>query len=122
MSPLSFTWVAKSYNAGNLKDLRTDSAGLVANRSHCKSAGNVWLKPGASGRITKGRADQKRRGFRPTVVGKVMPTDLLVPWPFRRIAHSPRLLKLTRMGGCRIQLCFGLAPARELDAELRALR
>jgi len=41
------------------------------------------------GSLTKGWTDQKRRGFRPTLVGKIMPTD-----PF---APLPRLLKLTRM-------------------------
>jgi hypothetical protein len=30
------------------------------------SAGNEWLKPGARRSVTKGRTDQKRRGFRPT--------------------------------------------------------
>jgi hypothetical protein len=39
-----------------------------------------------------------KSGFRPTLVGKIMPTDLLVHSPFRRVAHSPDLPKLTRMG------------------------
>jgi hypothetical protein len=52
-----------------------------------------WLKPGAWGSVTEERTEQKRRGFRPTVVGKIMPTDLFVTCPF---PVSLRLL--TRMG------------------------
>src|SRR5258707_439933 len=48
------------------------------------------------------RADRpKAPRFSPHRNGQITPTDLLVHSPFRRVAHSPRLLDLTRMGVCR---------------------
>jgi hypothetical protein len=57
------------------------------------SAGNEWLKPGAWGSVTKGRTEQKRRGFRPTVMGR---SRRQISSPFH-----PHLLKLMLMGSRR---------------------
>src|ERR1700745_2807421 len=44
---------------------------VVENSQSFRGGANAgtWLKPGAWGKQYKGHSDQKRRGFRPTIVG-----------------------------------------------------
>jgi hypothetical protein len=76
---LALAWDAKSYNAGSLK--------TFVQRVSDKTEGTLigGQRMAQTRRVGKDnqRAYLKRRGFRPTVVGKLMPTDPFALSPCR---------------------------------------
>jgi len=49
--------------------IQEGSSSIAGRKTSAHLAGNVWLKPGASGCVPKERIYQMRRGFRPTKSG-----------------------------------------------------